>query len=72
MSNKLKTLSRTQLERLISNVVGDYVDGDVDCKVSRMSYEHFNDEDEIALKDDRSISFEVNLHYMDPIIDKGE
>ena len=69
MSNKLKTLSRTQLERLISNVVGDYVDVDVDCKVSRMSYEHFNDEDEIALKDDRSISFEVNLHYTDPIID---
>lgn len=70
MSNKLKTLSRTQLERLISDTVGDYVDGDIDCKVSRMSYEHFNDEDEIALKDDRSITFEVRLHYMDPIIEK--
>lgn len=70
MSNKLKTLSRVQLEELISDAVGNYLDGDIDCKVDRMSYEHFNDEDEIALKDDRSITFEVRLHYMDPIIEK--
>lgn len=70
MSNKLKTLSRSQLESLISDTVSNYIDDEIDCKVSRMSYEHFNDEDEIALKDDRSISFEVRLHYMDPIIEK--
>ena len=69
MSNKLKTLSRKQLESLISKAVGDYLEEDCNCKVTKMSYESFNDENEIALNDDRDISFNVRLQYSDAIIE---
>lgn len=68
MSNKLKTLSRKQLEDLISSSVGKYLKEDCDCKVSNMSYEDFNDED-VDVEDGRSISFEVKMHYTDPLIE---
>ena len=68
MSNKLKTLSRIQLEELISKAVGDYLEEECSCKVTEMSYESFNDENEIALNDDRDVSFRVRLKYKDPII----
>ncbi len=68
MSNKLKTLSHVQLERLISRAVGKYLEEEVDCKVLETGYEDFSQEDEIALKDDRSITLRLRLHYMDPVI----
>jgi len=69
MSNKLKTLSRKQLEDLISNAVGSYLDEDIACKVERMSYESFNDENEVALDDKRDVKFRVSLEYKDKIIE---
>lgn len=72
MSNKLKTLSRKQLEDLISEKVGEYLDEDIECKVERMSYESFNDENEVALDDKRDISFQVYLTYQDKVIEEKE
>ncbi|HKJ31458.1 MAG TPA: hypothetical protein VKA34_06495 [Balneolales bacterium] len=69
MSNKLKTLSRKQLEDLISNAVGEYLDEDIDCEVERMSYESFNDENEVALENKRDVSFRISLAYQDKIIE---
>ena len=69
MSNKLKTLSRKQLEDLISKAVGEYLDEEIECDVERMSYESFNDENEVALDDKRDISFRISMAYKDKIME---
>ncbi len=63
MSNKLKTLSATQLENLISKAVGDYLDEDCNCKVSNLDTPNIDTETDIALDDKRSMRFEVELSY---------
>lgn len=63
MSNKLKTLSATQLENLISKAVGDYLDEDCNCKVSNLDTPNIDTEANIALDDRRSMRFEVELFY---------
>ena len=66
MSNKLKTLSPTQLETLISDIVGDYLDEECSCEISDLNTPNIDSEADIALQDQRSIEFNVRLTYSDP------
>lgn len=63
MSNKLKTLSAVQLENLISNAVGEYLQEECECKITNMDTPNIDSEDHIAIEDKRSIHFEVDLAY---------
>lgn len=64
MSNKLKTLSPSQLEHLITKRVSEYIGEECSCTVSSMSTPNIDSEADIALDDDRSIQFEVKLSYV--------
>lgn len=63
MSNKLKTLSASQLENLISNAVGDYLGEECNCKISNLDTPNIDTEDHIAIEDKRSMHFEVDISY---------
>ncbi|MDX1638100.1 MAG: hypothetical protein R3281_09035 [Balneolaceae bacterium] len=65
MSNKLKTLSKGQLESFIAEKVGDYIDEDCTCEISNMSVPNIDSEDHIALHNERTIRFEAKLSYHD-------
>lgn len=65
MSNKLKTLSPSQLEHFIKEKVDEYIDEKCRCTVSNMNTPNIDSEADIAMEDQRSISFEVKLSYMD-------
>ena len=65
MSNKLKTLSASQLEHLISDTVSKYLDEDCSCSISNIDTPHIDTEADIALTDTRDITFEVRLSYTD-------
>lgn len=65
MSNKLKTLSASQLEHFISEKVSEYLGEDCSCTVSNLSTPNIDSEADIALHDDRDITFEVLLSYKD-------
>lgn len=63
MSNKLKTLSASQLEHLIADKVGEYLNEDCHCTVSNLDTPHIDTEADIALHDERDLRFEVRLTY---------
>lgn len=63
MSNKLKTLSAQKLEELISGPVGEYLNEHCDCTVSDLSTPNIDSEDHIALHDQRTLNFNVELSY---------
>lgn len=63
MSNQLKTLSQHQLETLISKTISEYLNQDVDCRVSNLDTPSFDAEDSVAHSNKRSMFFEVNLSY---------
>jgi hypothetical protein len=63
MSNKLKTLSPSQMEHLITENVNDYIGEDCSCTVSNMNTPNIDSEADIAMEDERSIQFEVKLYY---------
>ena len=63
MSNKLKTLSASQLEHLISDKVGEYLGEECSCEVSNLDTPHIDTEADIALDDQRDLTFEVRLTY---------
>jgi len=65
MSNKLKTLSPSQLEHFIAEQISEYVGEKCRCTVSSMSTPNIDSEADIAIEDERSINFEVKLSYMD-------
>lgn len=65
MSNKLKTLSPSQLEHFITEKVNEYIGEDCSCTVENMNTPNIDSEADIALEDQRSISFEVTLSYVD-------
>lgn len=65
MSNKLKTLSRSQLENFITEKVSNYINEDCSCEVSELSVPNIDSEDHIALHDKRDITFNVKLSYQD-------
>lgn len=63
MSNKLKTLSKSQLETFIADKVSEYLNEECRCKVSNMDVPNIDTEDHVALHDTRTIRFEVELSY---------
>jgi hypothetical protein len=65
MSNKLKTLSASQLEELIGDAVGEYLDEDCHCTISNMDTPNIDSEDHIATEDKRTMRFEVDLSYQE-------
>lgn len=65
MSNKLKTLSPSQLEHFINEKVSEYVGEECQCTVTNMSTPNIDSEADIAKEDERSITFRVELSYMD-------
>lgn len=65
MSNKLKTLSATQLESLISDAVGEYLNEKCNCKISNLDTPNIDSEDHIAIEDKRTLHFEVDLSYIE-------
>lgn len=65
MSNKLKTLSESQLETFIAEKVGEYLDEECSCEVSNLNIPNIDSEADIALHDKRSITFDVRLSYQD-------
>ena len=63
MSNKLKTLSKSQLETLISKSLGEYLDEDVNCKLHHTDIPNIDDEDKIEHNNKRTMSFRADLSY---------
>jgi len=63
MSNKLKTLSRTQLEHLIGDSISQYLKEDCSCTISEINTPNIDSEADIALHDERNITFKVHLSY---------
>jgi len=63
MSNQLKTLSQHQLETLISKTISEYLNQDVDCRVSNLDTPSIDAEDKPAHGTKRRMFFEVNLSY---------
>lgn len=63
MSNKLKTLSASQLENIISKAVGDYLEEDCECSISNLDTPNIDSEADIAIHDKRSMRFNVELSY---------
>lgn len=63
MSNKLKTLSAVQLETLIGNVIGDYLEEDCECSVKNLSTPNIDAEEDIAIADKRTMTFDVEISY---------
>lgn len=65
MSNKLKTLSATQLESLISEAVGEYLNEKCNCKISNLDTPNIDTEDHVGIEDKRTMHFEVDLSYIE-------
>ena len=63
MSNKLKTLSRSQLETFIAEKVSEYIGEDCSCEVTDLSVPNIDSEAHEALHDERDITFNVKLSY---------
>lgn len=63
MSNKLKTLSVLQLENLISDAVGEYLDEDCSCQISNLDTPNIDSEADIAIEDERKLRFKMELSY---------
>ena len=65
MSNQLKTLSKAQLETLISDSISKYLSENVQCKVLNLDTPAFDTEDKIGHDNKRTMFFEVNLSYQE-------
>lgn len=63
MSNQLKTLSKSQLETLISKTIGEYLDEKVNCSISSIDTPHFDAEDNVGHGNKRTMNFNVHLSY---------
>ena len=63
MSNKLKTLSKSQLNTLISKSISDYLDEDVTCNVRHTDIPNIDDEDKIEHNNKRTMTFRADLSY---------
>ncbi len=63
MSNKLKTLSASQLEHFISDKVSEYLGEECSCTVTNLDTPYIDTESDIALNDERDMTFEVRLSY---------
>lgn len=63
MSNKLKTLSNSQLETLISKSLSEYLDEEVACNVHHTDIPNIDDVDKIEHSNKRTMSFRADLSY---------
>lgn len=63
MSNKLKTLSPTQLEHFIKEQVDEYIDEDCRCSVTNLDVANFNTEADPGETDRRNLTFDVKISY---------
>jgi hypothetical protein len=65
MSNKLKTLSPSELEHFIKEKVDSYLEEDCDCSVSKLDTPYIDTEADIGKSDKRSLTFEVEISYLE-------
>lgn len=63
MSNKLKTLSKSQLETLISERVSDYLNEEVECSVRHTDIPNIDDEHNVGHGNKRTMTFRADLSY---------
>lgn len=63
MSNKLKTLSSTQLEHFIKEKVDAYLDEDCLCSVNNLDIPYIDTEADIGETDERNLTFDVKISY---------
>ena len=63
MSNKLKTLSKSQLATLISKSLSNYLDEEIECNVRYTDIPNIDDEDKIEHSNKRTMSFRADLSY---------
>lgn len=63
MSNKLKTLSASQLETLIGEAISNYIGEDCTCRVSNLDTPNIDTEADIAIEEKREINFNAELFY---------
>ncbi|MBD3615345.1 MAG: hypothetical protein HUJ22_02140 [Gracilimonas sp.] len=63
MSNKLKTLSNSQLETLISKSISEYLNEEVKCNVHHTDIPNIDDEDKIEHSNKRTMTFRADLSY---------
>ena len=63
MSNKLKTLSNSQLETLISKSLSEYLDEQVECKVHHTDIPNIDDVDKLEHDKKRTMTFRADLSY---------
>jgi hypothetical protein len=63
MSNELKTLSKAQLSKLITDAVGEYLDREIDCEISQMDTPHIDTEATPGVTDKRFLRFDAKLSY---------
>jgi hypothetical protein len=65
MSNKLKTLSPSQLELFIKEEVDNYLEEDCTCSVTKLDTPYIDTEADIGKSAKRSLTFEVEISYME-------
>jgi hypothetical protein len=63
MSNKLKTVSKSQLETLISEALSDYLEEEVHCDVQFTDVPNIDDEDKLEYGNKRTVNFKAHLAY---------
>lgn len=59
----MKTLSKDQLETLISKTISEYLDEDVSCDVSNLDTPNIDTEENVGHHNKRLMHFEVDLGY---------
>lgn len=65
MSNKLKTLSKSQLNTLISKSISEYLEEDVECNVRHTDTPNIDDEDSVEHSNKRTMTFKADLSYQE-------
>lgn len=65
MSNKLKTLSKSQLGTLISKTLSDYLDEEVECNIRHTDIPNIDDEDKVEHDNKRTMTFKADLSYQE-------
>ncbi len=63
MSNRLKTLSKNEIEHFIAEKFSAYIDEDCSCSIQNLSTPNINSEEDIVETNERSLTFDVKLSY---------
>jgi len=65
MSNKLKTISKVELEHFIAEKVSVYLDEDCSCHISNINTPYINSEEDVAETDKRAMTFDTEISYLE-------